>query len=242
MGTSLNIWVFIKSVKAFHCRFYLLCFIFNAANVAFSSTTLLRTRLKSFLECRYLTNLPVHSHSKVWIQDIPHKFHLFFIVQPPEHQCFTSTDHWIFLFFHILYDYTKEGNILLTHIYLICYRLCQQACPHSLLPVSSWCFISMYLCEHKMLFSQRQINRLVKQHVLSAFYVGCCAGATKQPFVEHSRDACQMNPICMRTWTYSGRRTAAGTMNGSDWCQALWFPERLDGAVEKQVNSLRVYH
>lgn len=152
-------------------------------------------------------------------------FIFFFIVQPPEHQCFTSTDHWIFLFFHILYDYTKEGNILLTHIYLICYRLCQQACPHSLLPVYSWCFISMYLCEHKMLFSQRQINRLVKQHVLSAFYVGCCAGATKQPFVEHSRDACQMNPICMRTWTYSGRRTAAWTMNGSDW--TLWFPERL---------------
>lgn len=38
---------------------------------------------------------------------------------------------FFFLFFHILYDYTKEGNILLTHIYLICYRLCQQACPQS---------------------------------------------------------------------------------------------------------------
>lgn len=130
-----------------------------------------------------------------------------------------------FFFFIFCMIIPKKGIFLLTHIYLICYRLCQQACPHSLLPVYSWCFISMYLCEHKMLFSQRQINRLVKQHVLSAFYVGCCAGATKQPFVEHSRDACQMNPICMRTWTYSGRRTAAWTMNGSDW--TLWFPERL---------------
>ena len=35
-----DIWVFIKSVKAFNCRFYLLCFIFDPANVAFSSTTL----------------------------------------------------------------------------------------------------------------------------------------------------------------------------------------------------------
>lgn len=48
---------------------------------------------------------------------------IFVIVQPLENQCFLSTDHWIFL-----YDYTKEGNILLRHIYLICYKLCQQAC------------------------------------------------------------------------------------------------------------------
>lgn len=130
-----GIWISIESVKAFICRFYLLCFFYWTLKTSHSAPPhCLQTLFKSPLECRYLTYLPVHSHSIVWIQDIPHEFLLFCIVQPPENQCFTSTDHWIFLFFffffiyiffsHFVYDnYTKEGNILLTHIYLICYRL-----------------------------------------------------------------------------------------------------------------------
>lgn len=142
--------IFVKYVKSFD----LLCFIFHPANFAFSSNILFAN--PSLTQIPH--QLPVYSHSIVWIQDIL-KFHLFFIVQPLENLCFTSTDHWIFFFlllFHILYGYSKEGNILLTHIYLMCYRLFQQPCPRSYWPVYWWCFISMYACEHKLLFSQRK--------------------------------------------------------------------------------------
>lgn len=47
---------------------------------------------------------------------------IIFIVKPLENVF--STNHWIL--FSILYCFTKEGNIWWTHIYLICYRLCQQ--------------------------------------------------------------------------------------------------------------------
>lgn len=54
---------------------------------------------------------------------------------------------------------------------------------------------------------------MIWQHVQSAFYVGCCAGATKQPFVRHNTDACQ-NSICMKKSTYQGRQHLE-TVNGS---------------------------
>lgn len=82
--------IFVKYVKSFD----LLCFIFHPANFAFSSNILFAN--PSLTQIPH--QLPVYSHSIVWIQDIL-KFHLFFIVQPLENLCFTSTDHWIFFFY-----------------------------------------------------------------------------------------------------------------------------------------------
>lgn len=151
-----GIWISIESVKAFICRFYLLCFFYWTLKTSHSAPPhCLQTLFKSPLECRYLTYLPVHSHSIVWIQDIPHEFLLFCIVQPPENQCFTSTDHWIFLFFfffsyiyffHILFmTIIPKKGIFYWHTSTSFVIGCQQACPQSWLPVCSWCFISVCL-------------------------------------------------------------------------------------------------
>lgn len=113
--------------------------------------------LRTLPECRYLTNLPVYSHSTVWIQDIPHTFHFFLLYSHFKINVLLQliTVWFFFTIVYILYGYTKEGNILLTHIYLMCYRLCQQ--PH---PQSYLLCIDGVSYPFMLVFSQWKNNRL----------------------------------------------------------------------------------
>lgn len=51
--------------KAFNCKLNSLCFILTRANIVFRATTLFAYPFYESSKCRYLTNLPVYSHSKV---------------------------------------------------------------------------------------------------------------------------------------------------------------------------------
>lgn len=77
MGTSLKIYGFLLSLFKHLIADFIYCVSYSILHS--TPPFYLQTLFKSLVECRYLTNLPVYSHSKVWIQDIPHKFHLFLL-------------------------------------------------------------------------------------------------------------------------------------------------------------------
>lgn len=63
----------------------------------------------SFLECGYLTSLLVYSHSRVWIQDIPHEFHLFLLYSHLKINFFFNISLDFFFFFIFCMIIPKKG-------------------------------------------------------------------------------------------------------------------------------------
>lgn len=107
-GTSLALWVSNVSVKAFSWRFYLLCFIFDPANSAFSSTAWTRVILRADSSCPAC----IYSRqSEIWIQNIPHEFLLFLLCIHLKSMfyCNGSLDSFFFFFFIFCMIIPKKG-------------------------------------------------------------------------------------------------------------------------------------
>lgn len=118
----LKIYLFIKSLKQYNFRLYLFCLhVWSRAATLHSSTPLyLNPLYELLLTDRYLTNLTVYIHNRVWIQNVPHIFQLYyFIVKPLENQCLcfnNSLDFFIFCIVlpkkGIFYEHTSTSFVI----------------------------------------------------------------------------------------------------------------------------------
>lgn len=191
-----DIQVFIKSVKVFDCRFLFIIVLYSIVQRLHSASTphFVCRNLKSLLECRYLTYLPVYSHSKVWIHNIPHKFHLLLLYSHLKINVLLQqiTGYFVFIFCMII---PKKGifywdtstsfviNCANEHVQNLNCQ-CTHGVSYPCICVNTKCF----MVKGKKKDDTRELRNVFK----SAFYVGCCAGATKQPFVG------TLNPICIK--------------------------------------------
>lgn len=109
-----DIWVFIKSVKAFNCRFYLLCFIFDPANAAFSSTTLfakpfLRVFLNADTSPIYLYIVIVKYEYKIYLINFIYFLLYSHLKINVLFQRITGFYFWFFFFFIFCMIIPKKG-------------------------------------------------------------------------------------------------------------------------------------
>lgn len=104
-------------------RLIAVCFTISMFYMSAYIASRSRILLKNLTELRYLTYI-YSSHNIIWIQDIPHIFQLF-LLYSLENQCFTSSLGFFFQFtFYCCLKFCMvNGNILLGHIYLICYTV-----------------------------------------------------------------------------------------------------------------------